>query len=263
MNPTAPHTSPLPENVIEALKVALCYAPQLNDLPAGHLKPLTERVVSALASVWPRPTESGREELRNESDMMKEMASALAEIEKQTRRVNEGKIDAHSQVGTIALFQCRQAHANYLKWRRKPKLPPDLLATAPQEPQPASQEGQTVETDANGFQLVEDQGILSMRSYRCGDWVKRDFARTLERQRDEARRQLTAQRDAQEKELSALRTKLKESLPALVSLREQTRRYLDERPVPMSEAYSNNPTVGELADSALAALRAIEEGNAK
>lgn len=65
--------------------------------------------------------------------LMQQMADALGEIEKQTQRVNEDRIDAHSQVGTIALWNCKVAFQAYLKWKRTPKLSPDAARSATPE----------------------------------------------------------------------------------------------------------------------------------
>lgn len=66
----------------------------------------------------------GAEREQPDRALMQEMADALATIDKQTQRVNEGRIDAYSQVGTIALSQCKRVYQRYLAWRKKPKLRP-------------------------------------------------------------------------------------------------------------------------------------------
>jgi uncharacterized protein YheU (UPF0270 family) len=83
-------------------------------LEAIILQCLTQAQESREGATW------GEAELT----VMSDMAKALEIIDRQTQRVNEGRIDAHSQVGTIALMQAKGALKSYQEWKRKPKLRP-------------------------------------------------------------------------------------------------------------------------------------------
>ncbi len=57
-----------------------------------------------------------------QTEIMQRMADALLAIRNQARRVNEGQDNAYSQVGTIALWNCKLALDAFNKWKSKPKF---------------------------------------------------------------------------------------------------------------------------------------------
>lgn len=99
--------------------------PPAHPYPVAPTDPV--KMQNVINGIWPpAPSKEtiAREASRDDAELavMAGMAKALAEIEKQTKRVNEGRINAHSQVGTIALYECKIALDAYREWKRKPKL---------------------------------------------------------------------------------------------------------------------------------------------
>lgn len=92
-----------PAEIVDAINVAICFAPQLDNLPAGHIRPLIDRIfvalqpfASALDSAHPAPKEGGE---TNVSQLIQDaIADHIAEYEKTFPEQAWGRGSLHARL---------------------------------------------------------------------------------------------------------------------------------------------------------------------